>query len=77
MLKEEGGSVCQMYYMVLVGDKEKLAESQDLIGWRRFLEGMISKEMVVIQQEYQDLRGACGTPETPTSWAKGLFFCLI
>ena len=25
-----------------------LAVSQDLIGWRRFMEGMISKEMLVI-----------------------------
>ena len=28
----------------------KLAESQDLIGWRRFMKGMISKEILVIQK---------------------------
>ena len=41
------------------------------------MEGMISKEMLVIQQEYMDLRGACGPPKTPTSWSKGLIVCLI
>ena len=50
----------------------KLAVSHDLIGWRRFMEGMISKEMLVIHQEYLNLRGACGNPTTPTSGAKGL-----
>ena len=55
----------------------KLEASQDLIGWRRFMEGIIYKEILVIYQEYLDLRGARGTPKTPTSWAKRLIFCLI
>ena len=55
----------------------KLAASQDLIGWIRFMEGIISKEMLVIHHEYLDLRGDCGTPTTPTSWAKGLIVHLI
>ena len=55
----------------------KLAVSRDLIGWRRFMEGMISKEMLVIQHEYLDLWCATGTPKTPTSWAKGLIVRLI
>ena len=55
----------------------KLSVSQDLIGWRRFMEGMISKEMLVIHQEYMDLRGARGTPTKSTSWAKGLIVRLI
>ena len=29
-----------------------LARSMDCIGWRRFMEGMISKEIVKIQEEY-------------------------
>ena len=60
---------------VLHGTNRKyrnLAVSQDLIGWRRLMEGMISKEMLVIHQEYLDLRGARSTPTTPTSRAKGL-----
>ena len=55
----------------------KLEVSQDLIGWRKFMEIMISKEMMVIQQEYLDLQGARGTPTTPISWAKGLIVSLI
>ena len=55
----------------------KLAESHDMIGWRRFMEGMISKEILVIQREYLDLRGIRGTLTTPTSWGKGLIVRLI
>ena len=55
----------------------KLSVSQDLIGWIRFMEGMISKEMLVIKQEYLDLRGARGTPKKTTSWAKSPIVCLI
>ena len=29
-----------------------LAQSHDLIGWRRFMEGMISKEITGIQKSY-------------------------
>ena len=35
----------------------KLAVSHDLIGWRIFMEGMTSQEMMVKHQEYLDLRG--------------------
>ena len=55
----------------------KLVLSRDLIGCRRFMVGVISKEMLVIQKDYMDLRRALGTPITPISWAKGLIFCLI
>ena len=41
------------------------------------MEGVISKEILAIQQEYLDLRGACVTPTTSTSWAKGLIVRLI
>ena len=55
----------------------KLAVSQDFIDWRSFMEGMISKYIMVIQQEYMDLGGARGTPTTPTSWDKGLIVFMI
>ncbi len=29
-----------------------MGQSQDRIGWRRFLEGMISKEITGLQQQY-------------------------
>ena len=32
-----------------------LAQSQDLIGWRRFMEGMISKEITGIQKSYLEI----------------------
>ena len=41
------------------------------------MEGMISKDILIIHQEYLDLRGARGTPTKTTSWAKGLIFRLI
>lgn len=31
-----------------------LADSMDLIGWRRFMEGMISKEVTAIQRKAED-----------------------
>ena len=55
----------------------KLSVSQDLIGWRRFMEGMISKDMLVIQQEYLDLRGDHVTPTTPIYWDKGIIVRMI
>ena len=41
------------------------------------MEGVISKEMLVIQQEYLYLWVARGTPTIPTSWVKGLIVRLI
>ena len=41
------------------------------------MEGMISKKTLVINHEYLYLRGSNGTPTTPTSWDKGLIFCMI
>ncbi len=34
-----------------------MGQSQDKIGWRQFLEGMISKEITGIQQQHYALRG--------------------
>ena len=41
------------------------------------MERIISKEMLVIQQDYLDLWGGRGTTTTPTSWDKGLIVRLI
>ena len=41
----------------------KFAASQDLIGWRRFMEGVILKELVGIQQTYVELGGGTLTAE--------------
>ncbi len=35
----------------------RMARAQDIIGWRRFMEGMISSRLVEIQREFFALRG--------------------
>ena len=52
----------------------RTAVSQDSIGWRRFMKGMISKEMVKIQREYC---GLDGIEITADQWAKGLITKLL
>ena len=52
----------------------KFAASQDLIGWRRFMEGVILKELVGIQQTYVELGGGTLTAE---DWTKGLILKLL
>ena len=45
------------------------AESQDIIGWRRFMEGMISKELIKIQTTYYEIHGGKFAPD---NWARQL-----
>ena len=49
--------------------------SQDLIGWRRTLEGMISKEMLPIQEAYVDSGGRCSL--SVDNWAQHLVVRLL
>ncbi len=35
----------------------KMAKAQDSIGWRRFMEGMVSKEMRIIQRTHVSISG--------------------
>ena len=51
-----------------------MADSQDLIGWRRFMEGMISKEMVEIQRQFCEI---VETKMTAERWAQGLITKLL
>jgi hypothetical protein len=37
---------------------QAFGQSQDVIGWRQFLEGMISKEIVVLQQQFCTVNGS-------------------
>ena len=48
--------------------------SQDCIGWRRFMEGMILKETVKLQQDFIDL-GGCSI--SLDKWAQGLILRLL
>jgi hypothetical protein len=52
----------------------KLAKSMDKIGWRRYMEGMISKEVLGIQAEFTTV-GAGSM--TTSNWAKGLTIKLL
>jgi hypothetical protein len=52
----------------------QMAQSQDRIGWRRFMEGMISQKMVEVQAEYFSLRG---TSWKLNKWASGLVTRLL
>ena len=52
----------------------KLAKSMDQIGWRRYMEGMISKEVLGIQVEFT-VMGAGSM--TTINWAKGLAIKLL
>jgi hypothetical protein len=53
---------------------QKLANSMDRIGWRRFMEGMISKEAVEIQRRAEDA-GKCTM--TVNNWSAGLVTKLL
>jgi hypothetical protein len=48
--------------------------SQDKIGWRRFLKGMISKEITVVQRRFYALNGSCVSLE---KWSSGLITWLL
>ena len=51
-----------------------MGRSQDMIGWRRFMEGMISKEILPLQGEHIDA-GGCNL--TIDVWAQGLVTKLL
>ncbi len=52
----------------------KMAVEQDAIGWRRFMEGMFSKEMRSIQY---DCYHSQGSQLSSTRWAKRLILKLL
>ena len=51
-----------------------MAAEQDAIGWRRFMEGMISKKLQEIQTEYSVIEGSY---ISPSLWARGLVIKLL
>jgi len=63
----------QSFKDCIAGDRDpilnKLARSQDKIGWRRFMEGMISKEFCKIQDTHSRLGGSY---ISGAKWARGL-----
>ena len=55
-------------------DLMQLARSQDCIGWRRFMEGMISREILSVQNDYYAVLGMQWRLE---KWATGLVIKLL
>ena len=55
-------------------DFQRMAQDQDAIGWRRFMEGMICTHMRRIQSQYHYREG---TRVNPKRWAKGLILKLL
>jgi hypothetical protein len=53
---------------------QRMARSQDGIGWQRFMEGMISRRLVDIQRDYFALRNASWKLDR---WAMGLVVRLL
>jgi len=53
---------------------QKLALSQDNIGWRRFMEGMISKEICILQHEHTRISGLA---YSNNNWARDLVVKLL
>ena len=53
---------------------QKFAKSQNLIGWHRFMEGVISKECIPIQQACLTI---CGSKLNIQRWAIGLVTKLL
>ena len=53
---------------------QKLGKSMDVIGWRHFLEGMVSKEAVQIQSNWANIGGSSLITD---NWTKGLTVKLL
>ena len=52
----------------------EMGRSQDMIGWRRFMEGMISREILPLQEEFFD---AGGSTMSLSDWAQELVVNLL
>ena len=53
---------------------QEMGRSQDEIGWRCFMEGMISKEIIPIQSDYVEMGGSAMSVD---EWARGLVIKLL
>lgn len=83
--KEVAG--CLVEYLLGRGDKtfsecvegrptrfSAVAESQDLIGWGRFTEGMVSKHLIELQKDYY---GITGSRRSVDKWIRGVITQLL
>ena len=51
-----------------------MAIEQDMIGWQRFMEGMLSKKMVCVQEDHHSFTGE---GITGLAWARQVVVCLL
>jgi len=72
--KGRGGITMEEICSTMHDKYQRIAQSQDRIGWRRFMEGMVSKEIVSIQWEYLVLSGSSMTVDR---WMSGLIIKLL
>jgi hypothetical protein len=56
------------------GRYQNMVKSQDTIGWRQFMEGMVAKEMQQIQDTYSKVEGSA---ISLVSWTTGLVIKLL
>ena len=72
--KGRGGQTMAQITHSMSHPYRRFASSQDAIGWRWFMEGVILKEMLAIQQRHLTLIGSTWTISV---WAKGLVVKLL
>ena len=72
--RRRGGMVMEDVCRNMPRRYHRMAISQDMISWRRFMEGMISKEVITIQQQYL---ATIGSRLSIDKWAKGLITKLL
>jgi hypothetical protein len=53
---------------------QQMAQSVDKIGWRRFMEGMVTKEMRSIQETFEIVQGAT---TSSTNWMTSVIIKLL
>ena len=53
---------------------KEMGSSQDEIGWQRFMEGMVSREIISLQEDYAEAGGCTLTTDV---WAQGLIVKLL
>ena len=67
-----------MEVLVLVWGEDagfcEMGHMKDTIGWRQFMEGMILKEIIPIQEDYVDMGGST---LSFNKWAQGLIVKLL
>jgi hypothetical protein len=51
-----------------------MAEEQEIMGWRRFMEGMVGQKLREIQTSYSEIEGSNISPKL---WGRGLVIKLL